>query len=117
EVLLRGCGQHPGQGDPGQPHDLDCPRAPGILLAGEQGLCRTRAPGGTSRPGAVCAPPPELEHHRDHPTGPARPTRGEGDEPRMSAEDLEKYETDMELQLYREYRDVVSLFSHVVETE
>ena len=35
----------------------------------------------------------------------------------MSAEDLETYETDMELQLYREYRDVVSLFSHVVETE
>lgn len=35
----------------------------------------------------------------------------------MSAEDLEKYETDMELQLYREYRDVVSLFSYVVETE
>lgn len=35
----------------------------------------------------------------------------------MSAEDLEKYETEMELALYREYRDVVSLFSHVVETE
>ena len=35
----------------------------------------------------------------------------------MSAEDLENYETDMELQLYREYRDVVSLFSYVVETE
>src|SRR5206468_1686478 len=35
----------------------------------------------------------------------------------MSAEDLEKYETEMELQLYREYRDVVGLFSHVVETE
>lgn len=35
----------------------------------------------------------------------------------MSAEDLEKYETDMELQLYREYRDVVGLFTHVVETE
>ena len=35
----------------------------------------------------------------------------------MSAEDLEKYETDMELQLYREYRDVVGLFSYVVETE
>ena len=35
----------------------------------------------------------------------------------MSAEDLEKYETDMELALYREYRDVVGLFSHVVETE
>ncbi|WP_417218625.1 DUF2469 domain-containing protein [Arthrobacter sp.] len=35
----------------------------------------------------------------------------------MSADDLENYETDMELQLYREYRDVVSLFSYVVETE
>ena len=35
----------------------------------------------------------------------------------MSAEDLEKYETEMELQLYREYRDVVGLFSYVVETE
>ena len=36
---------------------------------------------------------------------------------RMSAEDLEKYETEMELQLYREYRDVVGLFAYVVETE
>ena len=35
----------------------------------------------------------------------------------MSSEDLEKYETEMELQLYREYRDVVSLFTHVVEIE
>jgi hypothetical protein len=35
----------------------------------------------------------------------------------MSSEDLEKYETEMELQLYREYRDVVGLFSYVVETE
>ena len=35
----------------------------------------------------------------------------------MSTEDLEKYETEMELQLYREYRDVVGLFSYVVETE
>ncbi len=35
----------------------------------------------------------------------------------MSAEDLEKYEAEMELSLYREYRDVVSLFSYVVETE
>jgi hypothetical protein len=35
----------------------------------------------------------------------------------MSAEDLERYETEMELQLYREYRDVVGLFKHVVETE
>ncbi len=35
----------------------------------------------------------------------------------MSAEDLEKYETDMELQLYREYRDIVRQFAYVVETE
>ncbi|MCW1250447.1 DUF2469 domain-containing protein [Acaricomes phytoseiuli] len=35
----------------------------------------------------------------------------------MSTEDLENYETEMELQLYREYRDVVGLFSYVIETE
>ncbi|MYM20090.1 DUF2469 family protein [Brevibacterium sp. 5221] len=35
----------------------------------------------------------------------------------MSAEDLEDYEADLELQLYREYRDVVGLFTYVVETE
>ncbi len=35
----------------------------------------------------------------------------------MSAEDLERYETEMELALYREYRDVVGLFTYVVETE
>ena len=35
----------------------------------------------------------------------------------MSADDLENYETELELDLYREYRDVVSLFSYVVETE
>ena len=35
----------------------------------------------------------------------------------MSSEDLEKYETEMELQLYREYRDIVRQFTYVVETE
>ncbi len=35
----------------------------------------------------------------------------------MSAEDLEQYETDLELKLYKEYRDVLPMFSHVVETE
>lgn len=35
----------------------------------------------------------------------------------MSSEDLERYETEVELALYREYRDVVGLFAHVVETE
>ena len=35
----------------------------------------------------------------------------------MSAEDLEKYETAMELSMYREYKDVLSQFTYVVETE
>jgi len=35
----------------------------------------------------------------------------------VSAEDLEKYETEMELSLYREYRDIVRQFRFVVETE
>ena len=34
----------------------------------------------------------------------------------MSAEDLEKYETEMELSLYREYKDIVGQFSYVVES-
>jgi len=35
----------------------------------------------------------------------------------VSAEDLERYETEIELQLYKEYRDVLHLFAYVVETE
>jgi uncharacterized protein DUF2469 len=35
----------------------------------------------------------------------------------MSAEDLERYETEIELSLYREYRDVLPMFAYVVETE
>lgn len=35
----------------------------------------------------------------------------------MGADDLENYETEMELKLYREYKDVVNLFAYVVETE
>jgi hypothetical protein len=35
----------------------------------------------------------------------------------VSAEDLERYESEIELGLYREYRDVVGLFTHAVETE
>ena len=32
-------------------------------------------------------------------------------------EELEKYEVDQELRLYREYRDVLPMFSYVIETE
>ncbi len=35
----------------------------------------------------------------------------------MSEENLERFETEVELQIYKEYRDVVRLFSYVVETE
>ncbi|MDR2895698.1 MAG: DUF2469 domain-containing protein [Propionibacteriaceae bacterium] len=35
----------------------------------------------------------------------------------MSAEDLESYESDLELSLYKEYKDVVGIFRYAVETE
>jgi hypothetical protein len=35
----------------------------------------------------------------------------------MSEEDLERYEAEIELALVREYRAVLPMFSHVVETE
>jgi len=42
---------------------------------------------------------------------------GNGGGAAMSAEDLERYEAEMELELYREYRDVLGMFQFVVETE
>jgi hypothetical protein len=35
----------------------------------------------------------------------------------MTPDDLEAYEHDLELSLYREYRDVARMFRYVVETE
>lgn len=35
----------------------------------------------------------------------------------MSSEDLERYENEQELALYKEYRDVVKIFKYVVETD
>jgi hypothetical protein len=35
----------------------------------------------------------------------------------MNEEDLERYETEVELQIYKEYRDVLPMFKFVVETE
>ena len=35
----------------------------------------------------------------------------------MSDEDLERYEATIELQLVQEYKAVIGLFSHIVETE
>lgn len=35
----------------------------------------------------------------------------------MHEEDLERYESEIELQIYKEYRDVLPMFRYVVETE
>jgi len=35
----------------------------------------------------------------------------------MGDEDLERYETDVEITLYKEYRDALPMFRYVVETE
>lgn len=35
----------------------------------------------------------------------------------MEPEDIDDYDREVELQLFREYRDVVSMFQYVVETE
>ena len=35
----------------------------------------------------------------------------------MSEEEIERYEDEMELRLWREYRDVLPMFAYVVETE
>jgi hypothetical protein len=35
----------------------------------------------------------------------------------MSEEDIERFEDDMEIRLWREYRDVLPMFAYVVETE
>jgi hypothetical protein len=35
----------------------------------------------------------------------------------MSDDDIERFEEEREFELYREYRDVVPMFSYVVETE
>ena len=47
-----------------------------------------------------------------------RAVRGEdhGDQ-NVSSGDLEEYESEVELQLYREYKDVCPMFTYVVETE
>jgi Protein of unknown function (DUF2469) len=51
------------------------------------------------------------------PTGTAEPELATATRREMSAEDLERYETEIELQLYKEYRDVLPMFAYVVETE
>jgi hypothetical protein len=54
-----------------------------------------------------------LHDEADHDTTVAGPFTVTG----MSTEDLEQYEADLELQLYKEYKDVSPMFSFVVETD
>jgi uncharacterized protein DUF2469 len=54
-----------------------------------------------------------TQRHEQEEPAPDEATDG----PSMSAEDLEKYETEMELSIYKEYRDVVGQFTYVIETE
>jgi hypothetical protein len=56
----------------------------------------------------VAAPWPPV------PGGDERPARPGG---AMSAEDLERYEAEIELQLYQEYKDVLGMFQYAIETE
>src|SRR5690554_5689133 len=93
----------------------------------EQGVRGTGPPRRAAAAGSQPGASPELavarfgrsrragRGRRRRPRGRRRVTMGH-DGP-VSAEDLENYETEMELALYREYRDVVGLFSYVVETE
>ncbi len=91
----------------------------GVRLRAPQGLHHARAHRGAERARSVPAAPPLVRQRQgsaaavgwDH-VGP-----GAHGGQRMSAEDLEKYETEMELQLYREYKDIVRQFDFVVETE
>ena len=94
-----------------------CPRAP--LLVHQRaagGDDRRRAPG--RWPNVRPDPPAAARRIAVRKDGtPATGMRRRRTAEQMSAEDLEKYETEMELSLYREYKDIVGQFSYVVETE
>jgi hypothetical protein len=64
---------------------------------------------------AICRPSPPIRRDREvwHLLAVRRDLRWI----LMSAEDLERYETEIELQLYQEYRAVLAMFKYVVETE
>src|SRR3954470_21523264 len=91
-----------------------------LRCTGAAGGCRARSRACSASRRICCSHP---EHDGPSPTqartAAGRDTwhYGEGGSRPVSAEDLEQYETEMELQLYREYRDIVGQFSYVVETE
>src|SRR5699024_2835615 len=88
------------------PHCACSGRAPGT---GAAGRCPPRSEGWPIH----CSRPPRSYAPRQEASSLAATVHHGG----VSSEELENYETDAELALYREYRDVVNLFSYVVETE
>ena len=86
---------------------------PGVRVRCAQGLLHAAAPGEARRVRAIGHPSDAL-HQR---FAERLESRSEGEASVMSAEDLEQYESELELQLYREYKDVVGIFTYAVETE
>ena len=125
------------EGDARPDHVRAARAVPGVRLRHAQGLHHRGALGGADRARSQPGAPDEVRERtacrRDHrppnpsvwspssscssPRSPPRNPRHPAGGLPMSAEDLEKYETEMELNLYREYRDVVGIFKYVVETD
>ncbi|MCC7075525.1 MAG: DUF2469 domain-containing protein [Acidimicrobiia bacterium] len=75
-----------------------------------------RLPGSAPCAGPAAAPPAFRELRNGVSPVQGRLRAGQGDA--VSAEEeLEQYETEIELKLYKEYRDVLPMFRYVVETE
>src|SRR5690606_18047301 len=111
------------QGHPRPDHGGPRPRLAGVRLPHAQGLHHRHPLRGPGPARSLPRPPQALRQrapcgrgggdHYSRPDGGRPGLRGGC----MSAEELEKYETEMELTLYREYRDVVGIFKYVVETD
>src|SRR5690606_39531682 len=123
----RGCRIRAGEGAPRPPHDRRGWRAPRLRLAQQQGL-RLGEPLRRDRPARrIRSAPLELAQAARavlrqttaataRSTGeplPAAPTRLIP----MDDDDSDDYDRELELALYREYRDVVGQFKYVIETE
>ena len=109
-----------GEGHP-RPRDAPPPPAPPAVPVGrEQGVRDARAPA----PPSTGTGPPRCTGCRSRrsarrrcrgwaaPRPSARETMGRGMD-----DDIERFEEERELELYREYRDVLPMFGYVIETE
>src|SRR6266545_762822 len=104
---------HRGQGDAGPDDAALPPPVPEIRVRPQQGLRNARALERSGPPRPHAHPSPVLqgrggERHRG---------RGDRGGTVNEEDDIERFEEERELELYREYRDVVPMFTYVVETE